>query len=179
MNLFNIPLKTIDGKVTNLEAYKGKALLIVNVASKCGLTPQYQELEGLYQKYKDQGFTILGFPANDFGSQEPGSNQEIQQFCSMTYGVNFPMFEKIEVTGPNRHAFYTNLVNAKPATDNNAAAFEERLKGFGHSRKEANGILWNFEKFIVDKKGNVTNRFSPDTKPNDPAVIQAIESAIK
>lgn len=179
MNLFNIPLKTIDGKETNLEPFKGKALLIVNVASKCGLTPQYQELENLYKTYKEQGFTILGFPANDFGSQEPGSNQEIQQFCSMTYGVDFPMFEKIEVTGSNRHALYNNLVSAKPATDNNAADFEARLKGFGHNRKEASDILWNFEKFVVDKKGNVVNRFSPDTKPNDPALIKAIESALK
>jgi glutathione peroxidase len=179
MNLFEIPLKTIDGKNTSLKAYEGQALLIVNVASKCGLTPQYQQLETLYKNYKDKGFTVLGFPANDFGSQEPGSNTEIQQFCSMTYGVDFPMFEKIEVTGAHRHPLYNTLTSAKPVAENNGEDFEGKLKGYGYSRKEANGILWNFEKFVVNKKGEITHRFSPNLTPNDPMIVKAIEEAIK
>lgn len=178
-NVLDFAVKTIDGKDKSLNDFKGQVLLIVNVASKCGLTPQYEALEDLYKNFKDQGFTILGFPANDFGSQEPGSNKEIQEFCSLTYGVDFPMFEKIEVTGPNRHPLYKALIEARPEAETDGASFEEKLKGYGFSRKEPQGILWNFEKFLINKKGEVVKRFAPDVKPDSQKVISAIESELK
>jgi glutathione peroxidase len=155
-NLFELPLKTITGEETTLEPYKGHVLLIVNVASKCGLTPQYEGLEKLYSTYKHCGFDVLGFPANDFGAQEPGTSQEIQKFCTMTYSVSFPMFEKV-VADPG---------------------FKDKLRGYGLNVADAPELTWNFEKFLVNRQGQVVARFAPDTLPTDPAVIQAIEKAL-
>ncbi len=158
-NLYQIPLKDIDGKDTSLEAYKGKVLLIVNVASKCGLTPQYAALESLYEKYKDQGFVVLGFPCNQFAGQEPGSSAEIKQFCSGKYNVTFPMFSKIDVNGPDRHPLYVAL-----------AGQESPFPG---------DIKWNFNKFLIGRDGKILNRFEPKTKPDSEEVVKAIEAALK
>jgi glutathione peroxidase len=130
-NIFEIPVKTIDGEETTLEGYKGKTLLLVNVASKCGLTPQYEGLESLYNEYKDQGFEILGFPSNDFKGQEPGTEEEIKDFCSTNYNVTFPMFSKVGIL-ENRHPLYASLIEAQPETNvNNGEGMEERLRNFG------------------------------------------------
>jgi glutathione peroxidase len=178
-SIFGLTVNEIDGTPKSLGDYQGKVLLLVNVASKCGLTPQYQELEKLYQQYKKDGLEILGFPANDFGSQEPGSNQEIQEFCSLTYGVSFPMFEKISVTGNSKHSLYSFLISSKPIAKKHNNAFEEKLKGYGVQRKEENGILWNFEKFLIDRNGEVVERFSPEITPDDPLMKEKIESVLK
>ena len=181
-NLTSIPLTTITGEQTSLADFSGKVLMIVNVASKCGLTPQYTALESLYQQFKDRGFTILAFPANDFAGQEPGTNEEIAQFCSTEYPVTFPLFAKIHVTGPEVHDLYAELTSDIP----------EHIVG-GNLRDDLDGyatknglpgtapfpsVLWNFEKFIVDKKGVPVARFAPDIKPDDPKVIAAIEQAL-
>lgn len=152
-------MNMIDGTPQDLSAYKGKVVMIVNVASKCGLTPQYEALEKLYKERKDQGFVILGFPANNFGSQEPGSNSEIKEFCTEKYGVTFPMFEKISVKGDDTHPLYQQLTALPPP--------------LGGEPK------WNFTKFIVDRKGNVVARFEPKTKPEDKAVTDRIDSLLK
>jgi len=153
-------VKTIDGKEQNLSDYKGKVVLFVNVASKCGLTPQYEGLEALYEKYKDQGFVILGFPANNFGSQEPGTNAEIKQFCTSKYDVQFPMMSKISVKGEDKHPLYKFLTEGKAGDD------------------FAGDIEWNFAKFLVDRNGNVIARFSSKTTPKDPKVGETIEKAL-
>lgn len=171
--LYEIPLKRIDGTPVKLDAFRGKVLLLVNVASKCGLTPQYAGLEQLYQAKHGQGFEILGFPANDFGAQEPGSDTEIATFCSTNYDVTFPMFSKIAVTGPGKHPLYNNLISAKPQ-QLGADAFREKLKGYGIDSKPPE-VLWNFEKFLVDRHGTVVERFSPDVGPDDPRLTAAID----
>ena len=158
--MWNAPIKTLQGKDTSLASYKGKALLLVNVASKCGLTPQYKQLEELQKKYGDKGFTVIGFPCNQFGKQEPGSAEEIETFCSTTYGVTFPMMEKVDVNGPGRHEIYQALTPLKD--------------GSGHT----GDIRWNFEKFVVSADGTTITRFDPQTKPDDPAVVAAIESGL-
>jgi glutathione peroxidase len=158
-SISKIPIKDIDQKETTLGAYKGKVLLVVNVASKCGLTPQYKDLEALYLKYKDQGLVVCGFPCNQFGGQEPGTNAEIKQFCSLKYNVTFPMFDKIEVNGANRHPLYVALAGKD-------AAFPGDIK-------------WNFTKFLIGRDGKVIQRFESKTKPDAPEVIAAIESALK
>ncbi|MEO6911046.1 MAG: glutathione peroxidase [Edaphobacter sp.] len=183
VSLFDIPVHRITGEGASLGDYRGKVLLIVNVASKCGLTPQYDALEKLYTRFKDSGLVVLGFPANDFGSQEPGTNEEIQTFCRSTFGVNFPMFSKIAVTGPETHPLYQSLIAVQPkATGATREGFRENLNGFlkksGATTNPEPGILWNFEKFLVDRQGNVVDRFSPEVVPDDPAVIAAIESAL-
>jgi glutathione peroxidase len=172
-----IPLKTIRGADASLGDYAGKVLLVVNVASKCGLTPQYEGLEALYGKYRDQGLVVLGFPANDFGAQEPGSNAEIESFCTTNFGVDFPMFEKLVVTGPDKHPLYRALTEAAPNATNDGA-FRDRLKGYGMTPNPAPELLWNFEKFLVGRDGAVVARFSPDTAPDDPALVAAIERAL-
>ncbi|MEZ5975478.1 MAG: glutathione peroxidase [Planctomycetota bacterium] len=156
--LHDFQLKAIDGSERSLADYSGKVALVVNVASKCGLTPQYKGLQDLYTKYKDRGFTVLGFPCNQFKEQEPGTDAEIQQFCTLNYGVDFPMFSKVYVNGPSRHPLYKWLtsVDAKP-------------EGSGD-------ILWNFGKFLIGKDGAILARFGPRTEPTDPALIQAIEA---
>jgi len=181
--IYDIPVKTITGEPTSLAAFRGKVLLVVNVASKCGLTPQYDALEKLYARFKDQGFVVLGFPANDFGAQEPGSNEEIATFCKSTFGVDFPMFSKITVTGPATDPLYKELIAAAPeATGESRAGFRERLTGFlsktGGTTNPEPGILWNFEKFLVGRDGKVVHRFSPEIVPDDPAVVSAIETAL-
>jgi glutathione peroxidase len=157
-SIYDIPLKDIDKKPTSLKAHKGKALLIVNVASECGLTPQYEQLEGLHRKFKDKGFAVLGFPCNQFGGQEPGSNAEIKAFCSSNYSVTFPMFDKIDVKGKNQHALYKELSGAKA--------------------KFSGDVGWNFAKFLVGKDGKVVARFDPGQEPASSEVVAAIEKAI-
>lgn len=173
-----IPLKTIKGADASLGDYAGKVLLVVNVASKCGLTPQYEGLEKLYTEYKDKGLVVLGFPANDFKEQEPGTNDEIATFCTTNYGVDFPMFEKLVATGPDKHPLYAELTKALPEKTGDAAAWRERLKGFGIATTEDPEVLWNFEKFLIDREGNVVGRFAPQVAPDDAALVGAIEKAL-
>ena len=184
-SLYDIPVNKITGEVASLGDYRGKVLLLVNVASQCGLTPQYDALEKVYSRFKDSGFVVCGFPANDFGAQEPGSNQEIQKFCTTTYGIDFPMFSKISVTGPATHPLYKSLIAAQPkAIGPTRESFRENLNGFlkdNHNGATTNpepGILWNFEKFLIARDGRIAARFSPEVLPDDPAVIAAIQSAL-
>jgi glutathione peroxidase len=171
-----IPVKTIDGADSSLGAYAGKVRLVVNVASKCGLTPQYEGLEALYEKYKDRGFEVLGFPANEFGNQEPGTEAEIKEFCAATYRVAFPMFSKIVVKGPGQHPLYATLTSMRPeARKLPGTDFRERLIGYGINPGEPKEILWNFEKFLVDREGNVVERFSPDVTPDAEILVSALE----
>jgi glutathione peroxidase len=174
----NIPLKTIRGTDASLADYDGKVLLVVNVASKCGLTPQYEGLEKLYKDYEDKGLVVLGFPANDFREQEPGTNAEIESFCTTNYGVDFPMFEKLVATGPDKHPLYAALTAAVPEKTGDAQTWRDRLKGFGIDATEDPEVLWNFEKFLVDRSGNVVGRFSPQITPDDPVLVGAIEKAL-
>jgi glutathione peroxidase len=157
-SIYDIPLKDIDGQSTSLKPYKGKVLLIVNVASKCGLTPQYTALQSIYEKYKDKGFTVLAFPCNQFAHQEPGSNKEIKEFCSSKYDVTFPIFDKLEVNGANRHPLYVTL-----------AGKESPFPG---------DIAWNFGKFLISKDGKILKRFEPKTTPDSAEVTSAIEKAL-
>jgi len=185
-DIYDIPVQRITGEPTSLGEYRGKVLLVVNVASKCGLTPQYTALESLYSRFKDAGLVVCGFPANDFGAQEPGTADEIQAFCTTNYAVDFPMFSKIAVTGVEAHPLYRALIEAKPeAAGDSRNGFRQKLNGFlaskhnGASTNPEPGILWNFEKFVVDRSGNVVGRFSPEIAPDDPAVVSAIESALQ
>lgn len=148
-SIWDIEVKTIDGTTEKLEKYKGKALLIVNVASKCGFTPQYTELENLYKEYKNQGLEILAFPCNQFNGQEPGDEKEIKQFCSLTYDVTFPMFSKVNVNGSETHPLFEELKNALPGIMGTKA------------------IKWNFTKFLIDKNGNPVKRYAPNDNPKD------------
>jgi glutathione peroxidase len=160
-SMYEFTLKDIDGKDVKLDAYKHKAVMIVNTASKCGLTPQYEGLQKIYDKYKDQGFVVLGFPANNFMGQEPGTEKDIKEFCTLNYKVSFPMFSKISVKGADQHPFYTFLTNKESNPDFDG------------------DISWNFEKFLIDKNGKVVARFSPKTLPDSPEVVTAIEKALK
>ena len=177
-DLAAIPLTRLDGSADSLANHSGNVLLVVNVASQCGLTPQYEGLEKLYGQYKDKGFEVLGFPANDFGAQEPGSNAEIAQFCSANYGVTFPMFSKADVTGANQQPLYAELTRAQPAKQGDAESFRERLRGFGMTPTEDPDVLWNFEKFLIGKDGAVIARYAPTTAPDDTQLTAAIESAL-
>ncbi|MFJ1757168.1 glutathione peroxidase [Kitasatospora sp. NPDC088134] len=159
-SLFEVPIGTLAGEASSLAAYRGKVLLLVNVASKCGLTPQYTGLEKLQQTYGERGFTVLGFPCNQFMGQEPGSAEEIQEFCSTTYGVSFPLFEKIEVNGAGRHPLYARLTEVADATG------------------EAGDVQWNFEKFLVSADGEVVGRFRPRTEPESAELVAAIEAQL-
>lgn len=176
--LYEIPVKTIDGEETNLGEYKGKTLLIVNVASKCGLTPQYEGLQKLYSEYKDQGFEVLGFPANNYLGQEPGTEEEIKDFCATNYNVTFPMFSKLSTKGDDQHALYKYLTESKPETDVNDGDLEERLKGYGAVRSTPSEVLWNFEKFLVNKDGEIAARFAPDVKPDDERLLAKLNEQI-
>ncbi|MDP9050917.1 MAG: redoxin domain-containing protein [Acidobacteriota bacterium] len=183
-SIYDFALETINGHRTSLGQYRGKVLLVVNVASKCGLTPQYDALEKLYSRFQASGFEVLGFPANDFAGQEPGSNQEISEFCKASFGVDFPLFSKIAVTGGGTHPLYGALIAAEPkAWGPGREAMRENLEGFLASTKNGTtnpepGILWNFEKFLIGRDGNVVGRFSPEVTPEDPALVAAIEAAL-
>jgi glutathione peroxidase len=157
VNLYDIPVKTLAGSSSSLGDYAGQTLLVVNVASKCGLTPQYTALEQLHSDLAPRGFSVVGFPCNQFGGQEPGSSSDIAEFCSATYGVTFPMFEKISVNGPERHPLYDILTDVPDASG------------------EAGDVQWNFEKFLVRPDGTVAARFRPRTEPDAPEVLAAIE----
>jgi glutathione peroxidase len=156
-NVLDTSVQTADGEEQSLGDFKGNVLLIVNVASKCGNTPQYAGLERIYEKYKDQGFKVLGFPCNQFGGQEPGTMAEIQSFCETNYGVTFPVFQKLEVKGAHQAPLYAKLTKMEPGGD----------------------VSWNFEKFLVAKNGDVIARFTPKTQPEDPKLIGSIEQALK
>ena len=173
--LFDIPLKTIAGEPTTLEKYKGHVLLIVNTASKCGLTPQYEGLEKLYCTYKHCGFDVLGFPANDFAGQEPGTNQEIQKFCTTSFNITFPMFEKVVATGADKSPLYDILTTAQPVARVADPGFKDKLRGYGLTVHDAPELTWNFEKFLVNRRGQIVARFAPDTLPTDEVIIKAIE----
>ncbi|MDR3740741.1 MAG: glutathione peroxidase [Terracidiphilus sp.] len=178
-SILEIPVKKITGEATSLGEYKGKVVLVVNVASKCGLTPQYEGLEAVYERFHGQGLVVAGFPANDFKSQEPGTESEIQSFCTMNYGVKFPMFSKITVVGPEKHPLYAALIAAQPsAASVNAVSWREKLKGYGIEPNPEPEILWNFEKFLVSRTGEVVKRFAPDTAPDAPELIAAIEAEL-
>ena len=158
MSIYESAVHSLEGGPASLADYRGKTLLVVNVASKCGLTPQYTGLEELQKKYEDRGFTVLGFPCNQFGGQEPGTAEEIATFCSTTYGVSFPLFEKIDVNGSHRHPVY------------------EELTAFPDAEGEAGDIQWNFEKFLISPMGEVVQRFRPTVEPESPEVVDAIEA---
>lgn len=176
-NIFEVPVKTIEQENTTLAPYQGKVLLVVNTASKCGLTPQYEGLEKLYQAKKDQGFEILGFPANNFNGQEPGSDDEISSFCSLNYDVHFPLFSKISVTGQDKHPLYQALTDAQPDAIGEGP-HRERLKGFGITPTNQPEVLWNFEKFLIGKHGDVVARFAPDITADDPRIVEAVEAEL-
>jgi len=176
-SLYDIPLKKIDGTTGNLAAYRGKVLLVVNVASKCGLTPQYEGLEKLYQDRHAEGLEVLGFPANNFKGQEPGTDAEISDFCSINYDVHFPLFSKISVLGDDRHPLYALLTAAQPAAIGDGP-FRERLKGYGIDPTNREDVLWNFEKFLLNRQGKVIARFAPDVAADDPRLITAIDAAL-
>lgn len=175
-SLEEIPLKTVDGQTSKLGAYAGKVRLVVNVASKCGLTPQYEALEALYRRYRDRGLEVLAFPANEFGGQEPGTEAEIRSFCSTTYDVTFPLFAKIIVKGEGRHPLYAELTRDRPeARVLPGSDFRAKLIGHGIAPGAPSEILWNFEKFLIDRHGKVVERFAPDVPPDAEMVIAAIE----
>jgi glutathione peroxidase len=176
-SISEIPLKRIDGSADTLAAHRGKVLLIVNVASKCGLTKQYEGLEKLYRAKRDEGFEVLGFPANNFKGQEPGSDAEIEDFCTATYDVDFPMFSKISVLGPDRHPLYAALTATQPVAVGDGM-FRERLSGLGLAGDNPSDVLWNFEKFLLDRQGAVIARFSPDIPPDDGRILSAIDAAL-
>lgn len=173
--LQQIPLSRIDGSSDTLGDHGGNVLLVVNVASKCGLTPQYEALEALYRRYRDQGFEVLGFPANDFGGQEPGSNAEIADFCSVNFNVSFPMFAKADVTGPAKQPLYAALTAEMPLKQGDAESWRQKLRDYGMTPTEDPEVLWNFEKFLIGRDGQVAARFSPATTPDDLALVGAIE----
>lgn len=173
-SLFEIPVKTIDGRASTLGPYRGRVLLIVNVASKCGLTPQYSQLEKLYEAKHEAGLEILGFPANDFMGQEPGSDAEIASFCSTQYDVQFPLFSKISVKGADRHPLYRMLTDAQPEALGEGP-MRKRLADYGIKSEGAGEVLWNFEKFLIARDGSVAGRFSPDVAPDDPRLVAAID----
>lgn len=160
MTIWDAPIHTLQGQDARLADHRGKALLLVNVASRCGLTPQYTALEALHERLAPRGFSVIGFPCNQFGAQEPGSAEQIQTFCSTTYGVTFPMTEKIDVNGGKRHPIYAELTKVADASG------------------QAGDIRWNFEKFVVSADGQTITRFAPQTAPDDPAVLAAIEAGL-
>lgn len=177
IQITEIPLKKIDGASVSLANYQGKVLLVVNVASKCGLTPQYTGLEALYQAKHSKGLEVLGFPANNFKGQEPGTDSEIEQFCTLDYGVHFQLFSKISVVGSDQHPLYAKLTAAQPVAAGDGP-FRERLKGYGIQTERASDVLWNFEKFLISRKGDVVGRFAPDVAADDSRLVSAIDAEL-
>jgi glutathione peroxidase len=173
-HLQQIPVQTIEGKSASLGDYAGKVLLVVNTASKCGLTPQYEGLEALYSRFRDQGLVVLGFPSNDFAGQEPGSDEEIASFCAVNYSVDFPLFSKVKVVGPQKHPLYAALVAEQPKAAD-SESFREKLKGYNVNPNPEPEVLWNFEKFLIARDGRTVARFSPDMAPADSKLVDAIE----
>jgi glutathione peroxidase len=176
-SLYDIPVSRIDGKPASLADYRGKVLLVVNVASECGLTPQYEGLQNLYAEKRARGLEILGFPANNFGAQEPGSNAEIAAFCDTRFGVEFPMFSKISVVGTDRHPLYDALVKAQPAAVG-AEAMRKSLAGYGITPASDTDVMWNFEKFVIGRDGTVIARFAPDVTPEDAGLNKVLDAAL-
>lgn len=173
-----IPFLTAQGQVASLEDYRGQVLLVVNVASKCGLTPQYDQLERLHSRLKDEGFSVLGFPANEFKSQEPGTDAEIQEFCRLNYGVTFPVFAKISVKGSGIHPLYQRLTAAvRKAWPKPGGTLMAKLTEMGLRGAEGE-ISWNFEKFLIGRDGRVAARFAPDVTPDDPALLENIRTEL-
>jgi glutathione peroxidase len=171
-----IPVRTVDGQPASLADYAGKVRLVVNVASKCGLTPQYEGLEALYRKYHEQGLEVLGFPANEFGAQEPGTEAEIKEFCSTKYDVTFPLFAKIVVKGPGQHPLYAALTSTQPnASKLPGTDMRAKLEQHGIDVGAPREITWNFEKFLIDRQGEVVARFAPDVTPSDALLVAAVE----
>lgn len=160
MSIHGVSVRTIDGSETTLDEFRGKALLVVNVASRCGFTPQYKGLQELHERFGERGFSVLGFPCNQFGGQEPGTHEEIQEFCSLNYDVSFPMFEKIDVNGDERHPLYGELTSQADADG------------------RAGDVMWNFEKFLVSPDGNVVGRFRTQATPTSEEVVSAIEQQL-
>lgn len=176
-NLYEIPLTSIQGAAQTLERFKGKVLLVVNVASKCGLTPQYEGLEKLYERKHAQGLEVLGFPSNDFLGQEPGTEAEIQEFCKLTYDVKFPLFSKVTVVGDKKHPLYRELTHAFPAATGEGP-MRARLQGYGIQPNPVPEVQWNFEKFLIGRDGRVAGRFTPDVTADDPRLLQAIDAEL-
>lgn len=175
--LFDIPLKRANGHAATLNDYRGHVILVVNVASKCGLTVQYEALEKLYEDKRDRGFTVAAFPANDFKDQEPGSDAEIMSFCQSTYDVQFPVFAKISVKGEAKHPLYKQLTASSVPTTGDGP-MREKLKGYGVDTGAASDVLWNFEKFLIDRHGAVAARFAPDVTPDDPRLLAALDEQL-
>jgi len=173
----DIPLKRIDGGADTLAAHRGKVLLIVNVASKCGLTPQYEGLEKLFEAKRADGLEVLGFPANNFLGQEPGSDSEIADFCSTNFNVQFPLYSKISVAGADQHPLYAALTKARPAATGEGP-MRTKLEGHKIPTNAAPDVLWNFEKFVVGRNGEVVARFSPDVTADDPRLTGVIEAEL-
>jgi glutathione peroxidase len=186
--LGSIPLQDIRGAQTTLAAYRGLVILVVNVASRCGLTPQYEALESLYRRHQARGFVVLGFPANDFLAQEPGTDSEILQFCQSRYDVTFPMFKKLSVKGANQHLLYRELTHLMPKAKTRSGVAAQlkglsfQLLGGGLLKRATNpvdDVSWNFEKFLIDRSGEVIDRFAPTVEPNDSILQAAIERALQ
>jgi glutathione peroxidase len=176
-SLYDIPIRKIDGSDATLNEHKGEVLLVVNVASKCGLTPQYEGLEKLHEKYSARKFSVLGFPANDFAAQEPASNDEIQDFCKRTYGVQFPLYGKIAVTGPDKHPLYKQMTTEMPDAEDREG-MEANLRGHKMEPMPKPEVVWNFEKFLINRQGQVVRRFAPDMAPDAPRLVEAIEAEL-
>ncbi|QEI06493.1 glutathione peroxidase [Pigmentiphaga aceris] len=174
MNLYDIPLKRIDGQAATLGDFSGKVLLVVNVASKCGLTKQYEGLEQLYRAKQAAGLEIIGLPANDFAGQEPGTDDEIASFCSTNFDVSFPLFSKISVVGDAKHPLYQALTSAQPDATGEGP-MREKLKQYGMTPNPVPEVLWNFEKFLVGRDGKVVGRFAPDVTADDAALLAAVD----
>ncbi len=179
-DIYSIPVQKITGEPASLAEFKGSAVLVVNVASQCMFTPQYEGLEKLYDRFRERGFVVAGFPANDFKEQEPDSNEQIHSFCTLSYGVKFPMYGKITVVGPGKHPLYAALIAAQPkAISVGGNPFRQQLKGWGVATTEEPEISWNFEKFLVSRAGEVVKRFTPETVPDAPELVAAIDSELR
>jgi glutathione peroxidase len=179
-SLYNIPLRRLDGTAATLAEYRGRVMLIVNVASKCGLTPQYAALQRLYVSYVGRGLSVLGFPCNDFAAQEPGTEADIRAFCDTQYGVTFPLFAKVNINSAPRHALYAQLIAAQPKAHSSASGELTRaLAKHGLLPKQEGDVLWNFEKFLIGRDGGVRARFAPDVTPESATLMGEIETALR